>query len=187
MLNGGTGNGLCNPVARFYLEPTSAYDRAMSALALTAKTSGSLVVSGNYAEFGTQWEISVASRNSSLVLTRPPLGASWLLVTGARALTACVRTGSGALVSYRCAHSASLTLSSFAGDAILAARKIWYCIDSPGKNEKDEQYWSENFVAKKDGRNWKVSQVLPPGYAGGGLSMSLSAEDGHMLDYELTQ
>jgi hypothetical protein len=128
----------------------------------------------------------VARRNCPPALTELALGA-FLLLGMVLTLTACVRTGSGALVSYRCAHSASLTANSSADDAILAARKIWYCIDSPGKDAKDEKYRRENFVAKKTEGIWKVSQVLPPEYAGGGLIMSLSAEDGRMLDYQLTQ
>jgi hypothetical protein len=115
-------------------------------------------------------------------------GTAWLLVgISVLALSACVRTSLGRLVSLRCVHIAALTPTSTADEAILAARKIWYCIEPPGKDATDEKSWREDFTATKSGGIWSIHQVIPREYAGGGLSMSLSAEDGRFLDYVLTQ
>lgn len=64
VLNGGSGSGLCSAVTRFYLDPGSAYDRAMMALAMTAKTAESLVYVG-----GTDTCMSAWPYNDSQQLT----------------------------------------------------------------------------------------------------------------------
>src|SRR6266446_8042585 len=73
--------------------------------------------------------------------------------------------------------------------AILAARKIWYCLNPrlARLDPLDEQDWLREFVASRRDGTWHISQTLPEGYAGGGVVMDLAQRDGRLLNIEETQ
>lgn len=96
----------------------------------------------------------------------------------------CVRTSMG-LVSKTCAHPKEATLETDQ-EAILAARRIWYCI-KPDLEVQSEDHWLHEMRAEKRDDVWHVVQVLPEGYAGGGLVMDVAQSDGRLVDIVLTQ
>lgn len=98
-------------------------------------------------------------------------------------LCACVRTDAG-LVSMRCARPGHSVGS--VEEAILTARGIWYCA-KPNLKQMDEEAWRREFRATQIKGIWRVSQTLPDGYAGGGLTIELSAADGRLINVTLTQ
>jgi hypothetical protein len=111
----------------------------------------------------------------------------WLLPTllAAMALAGCMRTDAG-YVSLRCARSAATGTVDSAEEAILAARRIWYCTEA-NLEQTDEQHWLRNSIASKSNGVWHISPVIPEGYVGGGLNMEISQADGHLINMWLTQ
>ena len=74
-----------------------------------------------------------------------------------------------------------------AQQAILTARKTWYCI-KPQLRQFDEKTWLKEGDASFRNGAWHISWGdVPPGYAGGGLNMTLAKDDGRLLDIYMTQ
>lgn len=71
-------------------------------------------------------------------------------------------------------------------EAILAARKTWYCIRSRDTQES-EQAWLKNFAAERQGANWDVTMRHPEGQEGPIIGVQLTAADGRVLDVRFSQ
>jgi hypothetical protein len=84
----------------------------------------------------------------------------------------CVRLGHGAIKNDT--------------QAILLARKTWYCIH-PRLQQMDESQWLKDFVAERRHGLWSVSVTLPKGYSGGGLNFDFDESDGHLVKIFQTQ
>ena len=69
---------------------------------------------------------------------------------------------------------------------MLAARKIWYCIN-PRLEPRDEQAWASDHGARLSNSVWEVNEVLHFGYAGGGVNFRLAQEDGRLVEVFMTQ
>jgi hypothetical protein len=70
--------------------------------------------------------------------------------------------------------------------AVLAARRIWYCLN-PELAPLDDQHWLDSHSAILRDDAWYVSEIIPFGYAGGGLNMELAQKNGRLLNLFMTQ
>jgi hypothetical protein len=96
----------------------------------------------------------------------------------------CRPTDYGLVPSY-CAHPEAHAIES-REQAILAARSIWYCI-KPNYQRFDEENWLRNHAADVRTGTWHVWQVLPPGFARGGMEFSIHQSDGALTNLAMTQ
>jgi hypothetical protein len=63
---------------------------------------------------------------------------------------------------------------------------MYICIS--GKHDiSDDGAWLANMDASLQDGIWEIGERVPNGYAGGGLSMFLSASDGQLINYHSTQ
>ena len=70
-------------------------------------------------------------------------------------------------------------------EAILAARRIWFCAN-PRLQPTSEDHWLREFVATRHGDTWLIWQTLPEGYVGGQIVIDLTV-DGRVLGILETQ
>jgi hypothetical protein len=75
--------------------------------------------------------------------------------------------------------------------AVLTARRIWECINPEityaTVKPMDDEAWAREFEATLRDQVWHVSQIVPFGYAGGGVNFGLAQQDGHLMDVYITQ
>jgi len=94
------------------------------------------------------------------------------------------------LIPRHCTHPNSTFLET-ERQAVLTAREIWSCIYpeiiNPTIKLMDEGAWLTEFEATLSDKVWHVSQIVPFGYAGGGVNFGLAQEDGHLVHVYLTQ
>jgi hypothetical protein len=124
-----------------------------------------------------------ARRSSGVVATRHKCSLPLVALIVTVLTSACVWTDAG-LVSLHCARPGHSVGS--ADQAILAAREIWHCA-KPLLEQTDEQSWHRHFRATQNNGVWRVSELIPDGYAGGGLIIDMSAADGHLINMTITQ
>ena len=107
-----------------------------------------------------------------------------ILTIGVLLLGGCTRTSMG-LVPYYCAHPRTHPVLS-RREAILRARKVWYCIEWNEKKASEEA-WLANFAATRTANSWDVVTMMPDGYVGPMIFVSLSASDGSVIDVRFSQ
>jgi hypothetical protein len=96
--------------------------------------------------------------------------------------SACTRTSVGLVPTY-CMQSEHRAIAN-EREAILAARKTWYCIHSRDTQES-EQAWLKNFAAARQGPNWDVT--TRQGQEGPIIGVQLVAADGRVLDVKFSE
>src|SRR5215472_17244612 len=99
-------------------------------------------------------------------------------------LSACTRTSVGLVPTY-CMQSEHHAVAN-EREAILAARKTWYCIHSRDTQDS-ETAWLKNFAAVRQGPNWDVITRSPEGQAGPVIHVQLVAADGRVLDVKFSE
>ncbi|HKD21789.1 MAG TPA: hypothetical protein VKB71_07230 [Rhizomicrobium sp.] len=99
--------------------------------------------------------------------------------------SACTRTSVGLVPTY-CMQSEHRGAIANEREAILAARKTWYCIHSRDTPES-EQSWLKNFAAARQGANWDVTTRHPEGQEGPIIGVQLTAADGRVVDVKFSQ
>ena len=85
----------------------------------------------------------------------------------------------------RCAHPAPHYVED-SRQAILSARSIWHCA-RPDIPLRGEDVWLKEYVAELRGNVWHISQLVPQGYAGGGIVIDVRQIDGSLVGVYLTQ
>lgn len=107
-----------------------------------------------------------------------------LTTIAALVLGGCTRTSAG-WIPVRCAHLDPHVVAT-ERQAILAARKIWYCAfaDDGGSSEES---WLVRFRAQRIHGVWHVINVYPEGYVGPTFYVQLEAKDARLVDLRFGQ